>query len=189
MTDELTGPELLKQSMAALRDVIEPKSADQDNAMLLGVSTVHALHALTAAVLMSVENSHQYPPYETETWRDVIPLPPLKECKSQESRRPQCEERHTEDCVYADPIPEPKHVLLPVGTRVLVSEPEWDENEHRTVWRNPKPGKIVGYDMSRSKYRWRHEYGLWRYASHDSWAFVDNGVVVHPDGPECPPEP
>lgn len=110
---------------------------------------------------------------------------------TEDYRRPECADGHTDDCEYEEP--EPPHELLPVGTRVLVSEPVWDENERRIVWANPEPGKIVGLDAFQTKYRWRREWN-WeegRYSENDQWALADNRVVVHPDGPECssPPQP
>lgn len=189
MSDNPTGPELLAQSIATLRDVIDPVAVDQNNSELLKIAQVQGLHALAAVALMAVENMHEYPPYEVEAWRDVIPLPPLRECKGKEIRRPECEERHTEDCAYVDPKPEPKHVLLAVGTRVLVSDVEWDEDRRKMVLQNPQAGRISGYDMHKSKYRWQREWSTGEYYSHESWAFADNRVIVHPDGPECPSAP
>lgn len=83
----------------------------------------------------------------------------------------------------------PKHVLLDVGTRVLVSDLEWNEQTRKPERTNPQPGRISGYDMSKSKYRWRFEFSPGRYTEVDSWAFADNRVEVHPDGPKCPPPP
>jgi hypothetical protein len=194
VTDDLTGPEMFDSSMAHLRDAI---GTDGDTALeekLLKVAEIQAVHANTAAIVMlgglfaSAMNLRNA---DLDGWMAVIPPTPLVKCWGKEERRPECAERHTEDCDYADPPPEPKHELLPVGTRVLVSEPEWDNDARRIVWRNPEPGKIIGYDMHRTKYRWRREWN-WaegRYSEHDQWAFVDNRVVIHPDGPECPPPP
>lgn len=87
-----------------------------------------------------------------------------------------------------EPKPEePEHELLPVGTRVLVSDWMCDGDEIRHT--NPVASRISGYDMYRTKYRWQREYEHGIYASRDSWAVADNRVIVHPDGPECPPAP
>ena len=188
MTDNMTGPELFADSLSHLRDVIDPPSSDQDNALLLGIAQVRATHALTAAVTMlgtMFAASHGMRSREAEVWAEVIPAPPLVKCWGTETRRPECADRHTEDCDYADPPPEPKHVLLPVGTRVLVSDWERDDDDVLRLM-NPVTGRISGYDMHRSKYQWQREYGPGHYASHDQWAFVDNRVIVHPDGPVCP---
>lgn len=192
MTDELTGPELFKHSTSHLRDVIDPQMEDQDDTLFLRIAQVQATNANTAALVMLAglyADAHGIRNRELEVWSEAIPPSPLVECWGKDARRPQCAERHTDDCDYADPVLEPKHVLLPVGTRVLVSEPEYDEAARKVVWKNPQAGRISGYDMGRTRYRWQHEYGPGHYTSHDSWAFVDNRVVVHPDGPECPPVP
>lgn len=83
---------------------------------------------------------------------------------------------------------EPEHVLLPVGTRVLVSDWQRDgDNVLRLT--NPQPGRISGYDLHKSKYQWQREWEPGLYAERAAWAFVDNRVAVHPDGPQCPPPP
>lgn len=189
MTDNLTGPELFEASVSHLRDAIDPPSADQDNALVLGIAQVQATHALTAVLAMIAENMRDFPPYEMEAWREVLPLPPLKECKGKETRRPECADRHTEDCDYADPVPEPKHVLLPVGTRVLVSDP----HARNCVCSNDQPyvGKIAGYDTGHTKYQINEErYGTpGKYYNFVRWVFADNRVQVHPDGPTVLPKP
>lgn len=159
---------------------------------LAAEAQVHATNAQTAAIVMLISAVAPGLP-ELEAWRDVIPAPPLKKCQGKEDRRPECAERHTDDCAYVDPVPEPKHELLPVGTRVLVSnwgweDPDpWSTGKRKLRLMNPEPGVIVGYDLHRSKYRWRREWSFeeGRYSSHDQWAFADNRVEVHPDGPEC----
>jgi hypothetical protein len=188
MTDNKTGPEYFKAINAEINDAFAIDDMLERIAALLSAQ-VEAQRAHIAALVMLAENHSDYPPYEVEAWREVIPLPPLKECRSKENRRPQCKERHTEDCDYADPPPEPKHKLLPVGTRVLVSDVEWDDDRRKMVYRNPEPGMISGYTAGRSKYMWRREYPHGSYADYDSYAFADNRVEVHPDGPECPPKP
>lgn len=192
MSDNLNGPELFGDSLAHLRDVIEPTGMDQDDALYLRIAQVRATQANTAALVMLAglyADAHGIRSRELEVWSEAIPSPPLVECWGKDARRPQCAERHTDDCDYADPVPEPKHVLLPSGTRVLVSEPEYDEAARKVVWKNPVAGRISGYDLCRTKYRWQREYSPGHYASSESWAFVDNRVVVHPDGPECPTAP
>lgn len=185
---ELTGPELFESAIAHLTDVINPPSSDQNNDEFLKISQVYATQANTAAIVLLagiVADAANIRAFELDAWAEVIPAPPLKECKGQELRRPACTERHTNDCAYTDPVPEPKHELLPVGTRVLVSEKEVDR-EGKIRYHNPVAGRISGYDMHRTKYRWQTEFEPGRYASHDYWAFVGNSVQVHPDGPECP---
>jgi hypothetical protein len=161
-------------------------------AALAAEAQVHATQAQTAALVLLIETvaaAAGVGAFELDAWRDVIPAPALKECKGREIRRPACADRHTEDCAYADPPPEPKHVLLPIGTRVLVSDLVWNDETRKPEKTNPEPGRIVGYDLSRSKYQWQREWN-WaegRYSEHVQWAFADNRVEVHPDGPECPP--
>lgn len=181
-----TGPNLFKEAEDRRMEATEPGA---DSTYTLLQALVAAVQANTAAAVMSVENRHEFAPYEVDAWRDIIPLPPLKECKHKEIRRPACEERHTEDCQYADPPPEPEHVLLGVGTRVLVSG--WTLRADGTrCYHQPIAGRIDGYDSFRSKYRWSREYGdTGSYSSTQEWAFVDNSVQVHPDGPKCPPPP
>jgi hypothetical protein len=198
MTDNPTGPELFTNSMSYLDDINDGEaeytsnSGERvDNRLLYATMAVaRAIHAHAAVMVMIAENMHEFAPWEMEDWREVIPAPPLKECKGKEIRRPACAERHTEDCAYADPPQEPEHELLPVGTRVLVSDWQRDDDGVLRLM-NPEPGKIVGYALGRSKYRWRREWN-WeegRYSEHDQWAFVDNRVQVHPDGPGCQPVP
>jgi hypothetical protein len=193
VTDSPTGPELFETASAYVLDINSSEARDDftgmdDRLLYAALGQVHATQALTAALVMMVDAQTDGRLYELEAWRDAIPRPPLKECRSKEARRPECAERHTQDCDYADPPPEPKHVLLDVGTRVLFSEPVWDENAHKIVWENPKVGKIAGYDMGRTKYRISEEcYGRpGEYYDFHTWAFVDNRVQVHPDGPGDP---
>jgi len=90
-----------------------------------------------------------------------------------------------------EPEPEPKHELLPVGTRVLVSEKHDAGCSCASL--QPWVGKIAGYDLHRSKYQINEErYGSpGDYYDFVRWAFADNRVQVHPDGPEpsTTPEP
>lgn len=152
----------------------------------------HRGQALTAAVVMLTEvvaSASGVDHYDLDAWREKIGLTWLKECRGKEIRRPACEKRHTDDCTYADPPPEPKHVLLDVGTRVLVA-PLHDPD---CVCASTRPyvGKIAGYDMHRTKYQINEEcYGRpGEYYDFVKWEFVSNRVAVHPDGPECPPPP
>jgi hypothetical protein len=95
---------------------------------------------------------------------------------------------YVHDTQPPEPKPkEPKHELLPVGTRVLVSD--WFRDRDGIRRTNPVAGRISGYNMHRTKYRWQREYSTDHYASEDSWAYADNRVTVHPDGPKCPPAP
>jgi hypothetical protein len=107
MTDDnLTGPELFEQSMAHLNDVINPASFDQDNNELLQIAQTCAINAQTAAIVMLAgiqADVHNLYRRELEVWGEVIPTPPLVECRGKEIRRPECAERHTEDCAYTDP--------------------------------------------------------------------------------------
>jgi hypothetical protein len=156
------------------------------------VAVLHASLANTAALVLLAgiqADAHGVRAYELDAWDKVIPMTPMTQCKHKEARRPQCAERHTEDCPYADPVPEPKHELLKVGTRVLVHDLVYDEETHRPRKSNPEAGRISGYAAGKSKYRWQYEHSLGHYSSHESFTFADNRVEVHPDGPECPPAP
>lgn len=82
--------------------------------------------------------------------------------------------------------PKPKHELLPVGTRVLVSERKHFDEDYPE---QPYVGRIAGYDMHRSKYQINPEsYGEpGVYRDYVKWAFADNRVERHPeqlDGPQ-----
>lgn len=158
----------------------------------LAEAQVHATNANTAALVMLgnlIANATDQDSVELDAWAEAIPPSPLKRCWSVDRRRPECAERHTEDCAYADPVPEPKHELLPVGTRVLVSERARPLYHGDLKLMNPVAGKIVGYDMHKTKYRWQREISPGVYTTADTWAFMDEHTVVHPDGPECPPAP
>lgn len=193
MTTNRTGPELFGSALAHRRDAVDmydPGTAEQREQLDIGLlEAVNANTAMLRTIAGILATAMGVRDADLEGWDEVIPTTPQRACWSRTDRRPECAERHTEDCDYADPVPEPKHELLPVGTRVLVSEPVWDESEQRIVWHNPQAGRISGYDMHRSKYRWQVEFEPGRYSSTDQWAFVDNRVIVHPDGPECPPGP
>lgn len=181
-----TGPHHYREANRLLKVAHEADPSVSANLSLEAIG--HSLQALTAVVVMLTE-AQPNQLYEVDGWRQVIPRAPLPECRSKEARRPECADRHTDDCAYTDPPPEPKHELLPVGTRVLVSDAVWDTDTRKALLKNPEPGRIVGYDTHKTKYRWQREWN-WeegRYFSHDQWAFADNRVEVHPDGPECSP--
>jgi hypothetical protein len=190
--DLQTGPSLFLDSVREIDAAFNECAINsQEKTDAIASAQVSATQAQVAALVLLAEiNALAYGvrSRELEVWREVLPAPPLVKCWSKEKRRPECSERHTEDCTYADPVPEPKHVLLPVGTRVLVSD--WEREEDK--WgdgctlrlTNPEAGRISGYDMHRTKYRWQKEWEPGRYSSYDSWASVDNRVEVHPDGPE-----
>jgi hypothetical protein len=190
--DPQTGPSLFLDSVQEIDAAFNECTADsQRKTDAIASAQVSATQAQVAALVLLAEiNALAYGvrSRELEVWREVLPAPPLVECWSKEKRRPECSERHTEDCTYADPVPEPEHVLLPVGTRVLVSDWEREEDmwgdSYTLRLKNPEAGRISGYDMRRTKYRWQKEWEPGRYASCDSWAFADNRVEVHPDGPE-----
>lgn len=187
MTDPRTGPELFRDSRTELLAAFEQSDKERQDQNLM-FALIGAIHAQTAATVLLAEiqaGAHGIRNRELEVWNEVIPGPPLVECWGKEVRRPECAERHTEDCAYADPIPEPKHKLLPIGTRVLVSDWERDDDDNVRLM-NPQAGRISGYDMHRTKYRWQREYSTGNYATHESWAFADNRVEVHPDGPAHP---
>lgn len=193
MTDTPTGPEWFSE---ATRYIDAAASSDegltrQERMLEAALAQAAATQANTAmlAALVTAVSPDGCEPYEIEAWRDVIPLSPLKECKGKEIRRPACEERHTDDCRYVDPIPEPKHVLLPVGTRVLVSDLVYNEETRKPERENPQAGRISGHAADNHKYRWQYEFEPGIYSDHDRFAFADNRVEVHPDGRACPPHP
>lgn len=84
--------------------------------------------------------------------------------------------------------PEPKHELLPVGTRVLVSERKYADEDYP---QQPYVGIVKGYDLSRSKYQIRPEIFSepGTYFEHVRWAFADNRVERHPEQNPTPPAP
>lgn len=141
-------------------------------------AVANAVNGLTAATVMAARiNAVAAIIRDTdlEAWGEVIPPAPRTECWSREVRRPECAERHTEDCFYA----EPEHKLLPIGTRVLVSERRYEDEDYP---QQPYAAKIVGYDMHRSKYRLHpaSSRNAGEYVEVDRWAFADNRVQVHP---------
>jgi hypothetical protein len=187
MSSAKTGPEHFEESVKEVFTALESEGCDKIATMLSAL--VSASYAHTAAVVMQVDAATDGRLHELDAWREVFPRPPLKECRSKEARRPACAERHTEDCAYADPPPEPKHELLPVGTRVLVSDLVYNEETRKPERMNPSAGRISGYAADRTKYRWQREWQPGSYSDYESFAFADNRVEVHPDGPECPPPP
>lgn len=197
MADNPTGPELFAGASSYLDDIAngetgDPRFGEDDNRLLYAtIANALAVQAQTAmlATLITAVSPDGCEPYEMDTWRAVIPLPPLKECRGKDIRRPECADRHTEDCVYVDPAPEPKHVLLDIGTRVLVSPLHSPDCTCAST--QPYVGRIAGYDMSCSKYQINEEcYGRpGTYYDFVKWEFATNRVEVHPDGPECPSPP
>lgn len=126
-SDNYTGPELFADASGHIDDIEagetgDPRFGEDDNRMLYAtIASARSTQALTAAVLMLVDTLDGEP-YEMDAWREVIPRPPLKECKSKEVRRPECAERHTEDCDYADPVPAKPVKQEPTGPRVYVQD-------------------------------------------------------------------
>lgn len=189
MVDKMTGPKLFEQAVGEQEAVFNDQGqTDMERIINLLSAQVTATNAQTAAIVMLV-NAMPDQLYELEAWRDVIPRPPLKECKGKETRRPECAKRHTEDCPFAEPPPESKHKLLPIGTRVLVTDVKRDDVTGELRFMNPIAGRISGYDQFKTKYRWQREWDAGQYYTYEAWAFADNRVEVHPDGPECPPPP
>lgn len=192
-----TGPDLFafaeasfNKARSAGSDPDNPTFGSPEELYHFRAADFHAKQAQTAAVVMLAEvistatgANHR----DFEGWREKIGVHWIKECWGKEIRRPQCEERHTEDCTYADPVPEPEHVLLSVGTRVLVSDGH--AGSCNCGKQQPYVGRIAGYDMHRSKYQISEEcYGTpGEYYSFVRWAFADNRVQVHPDGPQYMP--
>lgn len=193
-----TGPDLFGfgeaaygKAKAAGQQEGQPTYGSAEEVYQFRAAQHYDMQALTAAIVMLTETvdptgtGHA----DLDAWREKIGLSWLKKCKSKEWRRPQCAERHTEDCDYAEPPPEPKHVLLDIGTRVLVA-PLHDPN-CTCASTQPYVGKVAGYDMGRSKYQINEErYGTpGEYYNFVKWEFVSNRVAVHPDGPEYPLPP
>lgn len=192
MTDNLTGPELFNAVGSKVADAHETGTDAELARFDLSVASILATQANTAALVMFAglfAHVHDVRDADLEGWAKVVPPSPRTECWSMQVRRPECIERHTDDCTYTDPAPEPPHELLPVGTRVLVSDWLWDQDDDSIRLQNPKPGRISGYDTHRTKYRWQYEFSPGQYSKADMWAFADNRVEIHPDGPECPPAP
>lgn len=86
--------------------------------------------------------------------------------------------------------PEPPHVRIPVGTRVLVSERAIKYPDGRIVYdTQPKVAKVVGYDTFNSKYQLNVERFGGGYYDFVTWAFVDNRVQPHPEQDTAVPAP
>jgi hypothetical protein len=190
MTDHLTGPELFTAVGGKIHDAQQETTGSPHALSDLAHAQLMATQAQTAALVMFAglyADAHGIRSREIEVWTEVIPAPPLVKCWGKEARRPECAERHTEDCAYAEPAPEPKHVLLPVGTRVLVSNPHGANCECGSE--QPWVGIVRGYDMHRSKYEIAEErYSTpGEYYNFTRWAFADNRVQPHPEQPA--PEP
>lgn len=178
MTDELTGPELFKHSTSHLRDVIDPVAEDQDDTLFLRIAQVQATNANTAALVMLAglyADAHGIRSRELEVWSEAIPPSPLVKCWGKEARRPQCAERHTDDCDYADPAPIPKPVKQePTGPRLYVRHPRG------------KDGYVVEFERKGEKklaalVQW-HVPGVV-----PVWVSMDRLTVIHPDDvARCP---
>lgn len=175
----LTGPEIYDNSVAHVADAVDGP-LDRET-FFLGIAQVHATHAQTAALVMLTEvictatgTNH----YDLDAWRKVLPVSPLRNCRSMYSRRPQCKDRHTADCDYAEPAPEPKHELLPVGTVVLVTPPPCHDTPECAQPHNPYSAIVRGYDMHRTKYRLSPEMGPGEFQGGPGhlWEFADNRV-------------
>lgn len=189
MSDNPTGPELFAAVGGKMADAQMETPGSPLELSDLVTAQLMATQANTAALVMFAglyANAHGIRDRELEVWSEVIPAPPLVECWGMEARRPECAERHTEDCAYTDPVPEPKHELLPVGTRVLVSERKYADEDYPE---QPYVGRIAGYDMYRSKYQINPEsYGEpGVYRDYVKWAFADNRVERHPEQNPTPP--
>lgn len=112
---ELTGPELY----AAVGDKVADAHMETPGSPMeqsdLAMARLMATQANTAALVMFAglyADAHGIRSRELEAWAEKIPSPPLVECWGMDIRRPECAERHTEDCAYTDPIPEPKPPVL-----------------------------------------------------------------------------
>lgn len=186
-----TGPELFGAAESSHQEAQQCSYGSDEERFYQAAALFHATQAQTAAIILAARIQALacgVRSRDLEVWGEVIPAPPLVECWSKEKRRPQCEDRHTEDCTYADPVPEPPHVLLPVGTRVLI-DPIMIKDVHAgTVTYDGEPfaAKITGYAAGRCKYTVNKELWAGHYIDYDSYIFVDNRVKIHPEGPECP---
>lgn len=191
MSDRLnTGPEYVRAVEGCMHEASDQETGTLARLEVYAEALVNATMAQTAILATIAETMGDYAPYEMDTWRDVIPRPPLKECRSKDARRPACAERHTEDCTYAEPPPEPPHELLPIGTRVLVSETAVKHPDGRIVYsKQPKVAKIVGYDLGHSKYQLNDEKFGGGYYDFVTWAFADNRVQPHPEQDGAMAEP
>lgn len=119
-----TGPKLFAEAEERRTEAAMASSHDE-RMYQLGQALVAAVQANTAAVVMHTEttaNAGGVDNFELDSWTKVVTPTPFTECKGKEWRRPACEERHTEDCQYADPpTPAPEPVKQePTGPRVYV---------------------------------------------------------------------
>lgn len=135
MTANPTGPELFRRSWSELELAFErdQSSARGRDAALLSLefAKADAIQANTAALVMLGElfaTAMNLRSADLDAWAKVIPSSPLTECWGMEKRRPQCADRHTDDCTYTDPVREPQK---PTGPRIYV--------EHR----HGKQGHVV----------------------------------------------
>lgn len=186
-----TGPDLF----AMADDFYNKAKAEHgfsspEQAYYFQAAAFRAQQAQTAAIVMLAECVTDGSHFDFDGWREKIGLTWLKECRGKDVRRPQCTPTHTEDCTYADPIPEPKHVRIPVGTRVLVSERAIKYPDGRIVYdTQPKVAKVVGYDTFNSKYQLNVERFGGGYYDFVTWAFADNRVQPHPEQDTAVPAP
>jgi hypothetical protein len=193
MNENPTGPDWFASVGGEITDAFAVHDMGERTAALLSglINAQQANTAMLKVIADLIANATNQRSADLEGWDKVIPPAPLEECWGKNVRRPACADRHTEDCDYAEPPPEPKHVLLDVGTRVLFHDLVWNEETRKPERTNPKVGKIAGYDLFNSKYQINEErYGQpGEYYDFVTWAFADNRVEVHPDGPEYPPPP
>lgn len=178
-----TGPDLFAMADDFYNKAkAEPGYGSAKQAYFFQAANFRAQQANTAALVMLAECVTTVDHFDFDGWREKIGLTWLKKCRGEDVRRPQCTPTHSEDCAFADPVPEPKHVLLPVGTRVLVSERATKYPDGRIVYdKQPKVAKIVGYDMHKSKYQLNDEMINGGYYDFVTWAFADNRVQPHPE--------
>lgn len=184
MTDKPTGPEYFTAIGSEVNDAFATGDLGERIAALLSAQVeAQRAHIATQVMIAGlIAEAHNIRDRELEVWQEVIPGSPLTECWGKEVRRPECAERHTDDCDYADPVPEPPHELLPIGTRVLVGDRVTRYPDGRMEYHHqPQAAKIIGYDSFRSKYELNTEKFGGGYHDFSTWAFADNRVQVHPE--------
>lgn len=136
MTDHLTGPELFTAVGGKIHDAQQETTGSPHALSDLAHAQLMATQAQTAALVMFAglyADAHGIRSREIEVWTEVIPAPPLVKCWGKEARRPECAERHTEDCAYAEPAPEPDSGLTKLLSRF---ERTWDCEVFRTGYHN-----------------------------------------------------
>lgn len=194
MTTNRTGPELFDSALAHRRDAVDmydPGTAEQREQLDIGLlEAVNANTAMLRTIAGILATAAGVRDADLEGWNEVIPTTPQRTCWSRTDRRPECAERHTEDCDYTDPEPEPEHELLPVGTRVIVHPVRVVHQDGRVTYSGqPSTAKIVGYDTFRSKYQLNAEKFGGGYYDFVTWAFADNRVQPHPEQDTVVAEP